>query len=911
MGNDPKTIGPYEIQGVIGSGGMGVVYRAVQPSLKRFVAIKVLPAHLAENREFVERFMREARSVAALDHPSIVSIYDIGESDGAYYFVMKFLVGDTLHEYIEEEGRLPLDRALLFAEQLADALGTAHESGVIHRDVKPANIIVDPRETRVALTDFGIALTLEETRLTQPGTMFGSPIYIAPEQLEGGDVDHRADFYSLGSVLYQMLAGVPPYQAEMPVAILHQRISDPERSVREINPEVPVAVDSLVRRMMARDPDERPGSAAELLEEIRRLRAAPDEPLDEPAPATADDDEAMPTVALGAIDLPADEGPAGDTGGFTVAAGGGHGPQAPQPPPTAPPVPPEVDAAALSTGAEAATTAPPAGLKMFFGSRRVILGWIGAMAVLLVGLMLIIWWSGRSDVPPERRADLSGAEQAGVDTAAEGESLVDVDSEDGQAEPGETESGEGAAADDEETPTTKPPAASTAAIQEKDDDADASATGEEPTAEKPARPTEVGPSGSVETETPPPVKRTPPRRPAPPAVSEAEMAEALTGARQARRTAEEAGAAQHAPGLWASAVAKLEEGTAHGSKKELVLEKRSYEEARQLFVQAAETAGEETARQAEAALADQQELGGLKTSVEQGIAAGTMAGLEDAGQALARYREIAPEDEGLERLALRHEEAEKRFWQSHGITRSFTVASGVEMEFIWVPPGTFRMGTVEKKRMDRTDESPKHTVVISRGFWLGKYEVTQSQWQAVMGGNPSSFKSPDRPVDSVSWNDAQAFLGKLNAGAGGVTYRLPTEAEWEFTCRAGTSRSFYAGEINVVGCENEDNLSPYGWYCYNSSNETHPVGRKKPNGWGFHDMHGNVGEWCADRYDKNYYEYSPTRDPKGPDSGKTRVLRGGGWDFRAWDCRSAYRGNYRPGANNNSFGLRIVREATP
>ncbi len=423
------------------------------------------------------------------------------------------------------------------------------------------------------------------------------------------------------------------------------------------------------------------------------------------------------------------------------------------------------------------------------------------------------------------------------------------------------------------------------------------------------RPTEVGSTKPAEKDaaTKPARTSTPARKPVEPVVSEAEVAAALTAVQASRQAAQDAGAAEHAPELWTAAEEKLRAGEGHRAAGRPDLERQAYGDAEALFVQAGEKAAAETARLD--TTNNEAELAGLETRIDRGITAGTVASLEDAGQALARFREIAPGDARLERYSTRFDHARKGLWQSHGITRSFSVGPGVEMDFVWIPPGTFRMGTVEKRKGTHTDESPKHTVVISEGFWLGIYEVTQAQWQAVMGGNPSHFKGADRPVDSVSWNDARAFVDKLNSTAGAGRFRLPTEAEWEFTCRSGTSRSFFGGEINSMDCRNDDHLAPWGWYCYNSGDATHPVGQLKPNAWGLYDMHGNVGEWCSDYYDRNYYEYSPNRDPGGPDSGKTRVLRGGGWDFRAWDCRSAYRGNYRPTANNNSFGLRIVRTA--
>ncbi len=213
------------------------------------------------------------------------------------------------------------------------------------------------------------------------------------------------------------------------------------------------------------------------------------------------------------------------------------------------------------------------------------------------------------------------------------------------------------------------------------------------------------------------------------------------------------------------------------------------------------------------------------------------------------------------------------------------------MEMIWCEPGSFMMGSPIAER-GRFDDEPLHPVTLTKGFWLGKYEVTQKQWQSVMGDNPSKFKDPDRPVESVSWDDCNVFVSRVNAELGGVA-RFPTEAEWEYACRAG-SRDAVSG--NGL-------LSDMAWYDANSGNETHPVGKNHPNAWGFYDMHGNVLEWCYDWFGKID---AKATDPKGPSMGSFRVLRGGCWFFYARDCRSAYRLKRDPLLRNAIFGFRLA-----
>ena len=204
--------------------------------------------------------------------------------------------------------------------------------------------------------------------------------------------------------------------------------------------------------------------------------------------------------------------------------------------------------------------------------------------------------------------------------------------------------------------------------------------------------------------------------------------------------------------------------------------------------------------------------------------------------------------------------------------------------FVWIPPGEFRMGSTS--RHADLDETPVTRVRISRGFWMGKFEVTQRQWQAVMGNNPSRFKDcgGDCPVERIFWNDVQEFIGKLNARSGGRRYRLPTEAEWEYAARAGTETDTYAGDITKPTGK-DPVLHRIAWYGQNSGDRTHPVGRKAPNAFGLHDMLGNVSEWVGDRFGD--YPSGTVTDPVGPRSGSYRVARGGGWYNLARYCRSA------------------------
>ena len=246
--------------------------------------------------------------------------------------------------------------------------------------------------------------------------------------------------------------------------------------------------------------------------------------------------------------------------------------------------------------------------------------------------------------------------------------------------------------------------------------------------------------------------------------------------------------------------------------------------------------------------------------------------------------------------------------------------NGVGMEFILIPAGSFKMGSTDGADYAYAQEKPSHQVTISQPFYLATTEVTQAQWETVMGSNPYSLERsnpyyhmpgmkdritrPNHPA-TVSWQDAQNFIQKLNVREGTNRYRLPTEAEWEYAAKAGTKTDFYSGKLTYSGNSPIDpNLDKIAWYSANSSNATHPVGQKAPNAFGLYDMSGNVWEWCWDRYAE--YPSKETKDYQGPEIGTYRVYRGGGWRNLAWYCRSTNRDRNYLDDKNNSLGFRVV-----
>lgn len=267
--SERRKIGHYEIVAELGRGGMGTVYRAYEQSLNRYVAIKVLAPHLADDQELVLRFAREAKSVAALNHPNIVHIYYTGDDNGLPYFVMECIEGDTITDMLAERGVFSPHNAAEMVLQAAKGLAAAHQSGIIHRDIKPSNLMVDASGT-LKITDFGIALARDSgDNLTTTGNFVGTTGYVSPEIFKGHTVDARSDIFSLGVVLFEMLAGRKPFDDDSPMGQMLQVVEHPAPSIHDINPAVDAALQKILARMIAKEPTARYQSCDELADDLR------------------------------------------------------------------------------------------------------------------------------------------------------------------------------------------------------------------------------------------------------------------------------------------------------------------------------------------------------------------------------------------------------------------------------------------------------------------------------------------------------------------------------------------------------------------------------------------------------------------------------------------------------------------
>lgn len=285
--DDPAMLGRlagYEIAGVIGQGGMGIVLKGFDGALNRYCAIKVLAPHLATSGAARRRFAREARAAAAVVHENVVAIHAVSESSNLPYLVMPYLRGKSLERRLRDEGPLPVEQVLRIGMQIAQGLAAAHAQGLVHRDIKPSNILLADDVERVAITDFGLARAADDASLTRSGWIAGTPQYMSPEQAKGDAIDPRSDLFSLGSVMYAMCAGRPPFRAESSYGVIRRIIETEPRDLREVSPNIPDWLVGLVGKLMEKSPASRFATAEAAAETMRQALSHVQAPAASPLP---------------------------------------------------------------------------------------------------------------------------------------------------------------------------------------------------------------------------------------------------------------------------------------------------------------------------------------------------------------------------------------------------------------------------------------------------------------------------------------------------------------------------------------------------------------------------------------------------------------------------------------------------
>ncbi len=943
-----KQLGPYQIIAQLGVGGMAAVFKAYQPKMDRYIALKILPRHFSKNPEFISRFSQEARVIAQLEHPHILPVHDFGESDGYTYLAMRLVEGGTLADFLREKGKLELTKINSIISQAGGALGYAHNKGIIHRDFKPGNVLLDEFENCL-LTDFGIAKLVEVTsHLTHTGGILGTPNYIAPEQGEGKPIDSRSDLYSLGVVLYQMVVGDVPYKADTPMAVVYKHINAPLPLPRQRVPDLPEPVERVILKALAKNPNDRYSTAAEL---VNALQSAIQPPVGYTQEIQKRDPDLEPSIA--AIETPDD-------------------------PVETPSEPSEGPAREIIETTEKVRTGR---------------GW--AYGILAIALLAVLgggglyYYKNLFSVQPILTVESNptganvyvdeghvGISPVKVQTLTPGAHTVRISKdryEDYQ---------ENVFIQKEEPRSIK---ADLVLMSFGDLEVVSNPSGAEVFIDFVHRGTTPIALHSLPKGT---LKVMVKKEGFDPWESTVEIvplkkvqvsADFLTNYGELNISSDPSGADVTVDGKKVGktplSLKKIKKG-AHkiniyksrfgAWKQEILVEASKVSEVNATLVSSFGSLKVETVPDGADVFIDGKKQGisplqikkikkgtvtveakktcyalskkkvrirgGKDTEVRfemQTVCGDLAVASEPSGAEWYLDGKYIGKTPGVKKNVVKgpHEVVVKKkgytAWSQRAevlagkkavlqaslsvVGPKMKIKNSLGMAFVYIKPGTFMMGS-PKNEPGRDDDENQHQVTLSKGFYMQTTEVTQAQWQAVMGNSPSYFKNcgNDCPVERVSWNDVQKFIRKLNSRESNVTYRLPTEAEWEYAARAGSPTAFANGGISNIKCGYDDNLDAMGWYCGNSNRKTHPVAQKDPNSWGLYDMHGNVWEWCQDWFGD--YPAESVTDPAGPSVSLFRTTRGGSWESEAGYCRSGDRGMSFPYSDmSTGQGFRLVR----
>jgi WD40 repeat protein/serine/threonine protein kinase/formylglycine-generating enzyme required for sulfatase activity len=781
------VFGEYTVVDRIGAGGMGEVLKARHRRMKRIVAVKALPAKALENEDAVKRFYREVEAAARLQHPNIVTAFDAGEREGLHYLVMEYVSGADLSETVKRRGPLPIEQAVEYIVQAARGLDYAHKRGVIHRDIKPSNLLLDDEGT-VKILDMGLArfeggVGDKDTGadLTSTGQIMGTCDYMAPEQaMDTHAADARADVYSLGCTLYRLVTGHPPYSGDTMMKKLMAHQQSPIPSLQEARPEVTDSLEAVYQRMMAKEPDDRIQTMAEVIAELESTLGVSDT-------STPDSAVADPKLAAFLEDVSS------------------SGSSAKQKTATKQKVEPVTDDETI-------------------------------------------------DHQPDRDTDTS------LHTAAE-------------AAPTD--------ATVEETIAHKP----------------------EKTAAPPAR------------KSPRPAASARPRRM--PVLIGVGVATSLLGLIVL-------GVVMTIRTSYGTVVVATEDEDVQVAVRQAGELIEVIDTANQWRVEL--KSGEYTVELKEGG--DKFQLDKHSISITRGEEVRVRVTLKPtvAERGPSPPLAVAPFDAAT---AKKHQQA----WASY-LGQPVETTNSIGMKLVLIPPGEATLGG-DHEKSGFHGVHPSHRVRLTRAFLIGAHEVTQGQFELITGRNPSEFsatgKSADKvrgkdtsrhPVEKLWWRDAVQFCnelsrreslppyyrlkdedreGKGHKVLGGPGYRLPTQAEWEYACRAGTTGELFFGD--------KGQLDRYAWTHPSAGGVTHPVGQKLPNPFGLFDVYGNVWEWTYD------WHHTPNRsrpdavDPQGPPKGTSHALRGGAIGKEGnRGCSSVhYRMFVPPYKYEDPKGFRVVR----
>ncbi len=912
------TLGHYEILKVLGQGGFGVVFKAFDEKLHRHVAIKVMNPQMAATSPPRKRFLREARSAAAIRHDNIVAVHSV-EEQPLPYLVMEFIDGQTLQQKLDGNGPLEVPEVLYLGQQIASGLAAAHALSLIHRDIKPGNILIEGEvEQKVKITDFGLARASDDASLTRSGMISGTPMYMAPEQAMGQTLDHRTDLFSLGSVLYQMACGRPPFRAPNTVAVLRRVAEDTPRALQEIVPELPDWLVVIINKLLAKKPEDRFQSAKEVAELLGKCRSELQHnglvtcvPLPQSSHLAPRDEPSSAATSL--INRPSlDQSAAQPAIAQSSATVQGSSRRS------------ETATLQRSSTLYGILLGVMVLLPILFGKQlsSYMNSWIWQAIPVLPATSVAsgLEFDGKDDFVSIEAVDWSYPQftiEAFVTSAADSDNgtIVQLGSggdkpewmslyDDHPADPGKRLSG--------------------AAIQGKPPFANTSA------------PLTAGV-----------------RQHRVLVFDGRYMHYYVNGIWQAKRFAE-----AHEGLMWKmknlriacdgserrffqgridqvriSRVARYDDNFApitSVTSDESTLALYNFDEGNGEVLKDASGNGHDGkivgAKWVNSKSADltfnqnspPSEISNSKSQISN-PSPGWHGWPSDApAPAIAPFNAAQ---------AKQHQEA----WAKYlNVPVDYTNSLG--MKFVLIPPGEFMMGSSpeeiaqalgsagDDKLWQETinSEGPQHKVVLTKATYIGVHEVTQGQFEQVMGRNPSRFgpmgaskdviadlDTSSFPVEKVSWDEATRFcvkLGQVHGLADGKAYRLLTDAEWEFSCRAGTTTEYWIGE-------NDQDRLQAAWLYENSSERTHAVGELKENPFGLYDVHGNVWEWVQDAWDPTFYGQLHGQlavDPIKPSiAGASHVTRGGCWNSSITSSRSTSRCPETAAYSGTLIGFRV------
>jgi len=901
----------YRILKELGRGGMGMVLLAEDVNLQRLAAIKIMLPRYAKDPAARERFLREARAAAKINHDNVVRIHQVDEANGIPFIAMEFLEGEPLDQHLKDEGELTIGQSLRIGREIAEGLQAAHSKGLVHRDIKPANIWLEAPKGRVKILDFGLAREeRDDTNLTKSGAVVGTPAYMSPEQALGKPLDSRSDLFSLGVVLYRLCTGKQPFTGPNTMAVLMALGTETPPPVRQLNPNVPVALEHLIQRLMAKDREQRPASAEEAAEALAAIEK----------PANSGMPEVMPLVVY----VPAATAVVDDPFA-NIDDSSYENPKLP----LAKSKPPH--AASRTQFVSDATVSPKKPR-----SRRLLFAGLGGVLAIVAAFAIIKFTKKdgtvtESKVPDGAKVDPNPKKDPSAHLAALSATFKnDLGMEFVLVPKGKSWLGGGAG---------KVGTAEVVIPQ------DFHLGVYEVTQEEWEKVMKSNPSSfkAVMYLAKEEQKRLP--------VENVSWDDCQLFIKKLNEQARDAGWEYRLPTEleWEYACRGGPMKDKSESEFDYYLEKPS----NTLLSTQANFDARDLNRTCKVGSYPPNRLGlyDMHGNVFEWCADELRAHPDPlikgdswrmyrgggwnghSGLCRAAHRDLCPpsvrsdgcglrvarvpvdpnpkkdpiakvEPKKVDPLTFEEKEAKKQQdeWAAK-LKLPVEAENKIGMKMILIPPA----GTA-----------------LPKAYYLGKFEVTQGEWEKVMGFNPSGFgpthpkvtgmDTSKFPVEQVSWFDSVEFCNKLSeqegmkpyydlkvtkrAGKqieegevkilGGSGYHIPTDVEWDRGCRAGTKTTYHFGD-------KDEDLLGHAWFDKNSDGRTHAVGEKKPNGFGLYDMHGNVWEWNE--------EMLTNADTKAPE----RVHRGGSWSSTAGSCAVSNRNRLVPARRYYDNGLRLAQ----